>query len=150
MSHAYHRLHFHLVFSTKNRQRSITPELKPKLYAYLVGIVKNLDGTATAIGGVDDHVHLLFHTPPKYALSDVIGKIKSNSSKWVHEEFPTSAHFGWQIGYGLFSVSESNVAAVKAYIDNQEEHRRRLTFQDEFVALLEKHGITYDPKYLWD
>ena len=150
MSHAYHRLQFHLVFSTKNRLRTITPEFKPKLYAYMVGIVRGLDGMVTAIGGIEDHVHVLFHTPPKHALSEVIGKIKANSSKWVHETFSNSARFGWQAGYGLFSVSESNLAVVKKYIENQEEHHRRLTFQEEFVALLEKHGITYDPKYLWD
>jgi putative transposase len=150
MSHAYHRLHFHLVFSTKNRLRLITPQIKPKLYAYTVGIVQNLDGTLTAIGGVEDHVHLLFHTPPKHALSDVIGTIKANSSKWVHETFARSAEFGWQRGYGLFSVSESNVTSVREYVENQENHHRRITFQQEFVALLDKHGITYDSKYLWD
>lgn len=150
MSHAYARLHYHLVFSTKNRLPIIKPDLKDRLYGYMKGIVFNLDGVVEQIGGVKDHVHLLVFIPTKHALADAIKTIKANSSMWVHEEFPDRQDFAWQRGYGVFSVSESNVPAVKHYIENQEVHHRRWTFQEEFLALLKKHGIEYDPRYLWD
>jgi putative transposase len=150
MSHAYARLHYHIVFSTKERKSFIKPELKDRLHAYMVGIVNNLDGVVEAIGGVDDHVHLLAFCPPKLAVADFIGKIKANSSGWVHKTWPERAAFGWQRGYGAFSVSESVVDAVKAYIENQEEHHRTMTFQEEFRMLLIKHGIQFNEEDLWD
>jgi putative transposase len=149
MSHAFARLHYHLVFSTKERKTYIKTEFKDRLYAYISGIVYNLDGTVEEIGGVEDHVHLLFYSPPKHALADVIKAIKSGSSGWVHETWPELEAFAWQRGYGLFTVSESNADSVREYIRRQEEHHRRMTFQEEFVALLEKHRMQYDLKYLW-
>ena len=149
MSHAFARLHYHVVFSTKDRQTFIKPDLKERLYGYMVGIVTNLDGIVEAIGGVEDHVHLFVFCPPKIALADFIGKIKANSSGWVHETWSERAGFGWQRGYGAFTVSESNVEEVKAYILNQEAHHRRMTFKEEFIALLKKHGFEYDENELW-
>jgi REP element-mobilizing transposase RayT len=150
MSHAYTRLHYHIVFSTKERKTFIKPDLKQRLYAYMVGIVNNLDGIVEEIGGVDDHVHLLAFCPPKLAVADFIGRIKANSSGWVHKTWPERAAFGWQRGYGAFSVSESNVEALKAYIARQEEHHRNMTFQEEFRMLLIKHGIQFNEEDLWD
>jgi len=150
MSHAYSRLHYHLVFSTKDRTTFIKPEIRERLHSYMKGIVYNLDGIADEIGGVEDHVHLLFYSPPKRALSDVIKAIKAGSSGWVHETWPERAAFGWQRGYGLFSVSESMVNVVREYIRCQEEHHRRMSFQEEFLMLLQKHGIEYEARYLWD
>lgn len=150
MSHAYSRLHYHLVFSTKERKTYIKPEIKDRLHAYMKGIVFNLDGVVEEIGGVEDHVHLLFYSPPKHALSDVIKALKAGSSGWVHEIWPQRQAFSWQRGYGIFTVSESNVESVREYIRNQEEHHRRMTFEEEFIALLEKHGIEYDPRYVFD
>ncbi len=150
MSHAYSRLHYHIVFSTKDRKTFIKAEMKSRLYAYIIGIANNLDAMVEAIGGVEDHVHLLAFCPPKMALADFIGKIKSNSSGWIHETWPERAIFAWQRGYGAFTVSESNIEAVRVYIQNQEEHHRRMTFQDEFVGLLEKHRVVYDLATLWD
>jgi REP element-mobilizing transposase RayT len=150
MSHAYSRLHYHIVFSTKERKTFIKPDLKDRLHAYMVGIVNNLDGIVEEIGGVNDHVHLLAFCPPKLAVADFIGKIKANSSGWVHKTWPERAAFGWQRGYGAFSVSESNVEVVKAYIARQEEHYRRMTFQEEFRLLLIKHGIQFNEEDLWD
>jgi REP element-mobilizing transposase RayT len=150
MSHAYARLYYHLIFSTKNRLPHITPDIQDRLYGYMKGIVCNLDGVVEEIGGIDDHVHLLLYIPPKLALSDAIKTIKANSSKWVHEEFADRQEFAWQRGYGIFTVSESGIPAVKAYTHNQAEHHRRLTFQEEFLAFLKKHGIEYDPRCVWD
>jgi REP element-mobilizing transposase RayT len=150
MSHAYTRLHYHIVFSTKERKTFIKLDLKDRLYAYMVGIVSNLDGIVEQIGGIDDHVHLLAYCPPKLAVAEFIGKIKANSSGWVHKTWPDRAAFGWQRGYGAFSVSESNTDAVKAYIARQEEHHRTMTFQEEFRLLLIKHGIQFNEEDLWD
>lgn len=150
MSHAYSRLHYHLVFSTKERKTYIKPEIKDRLHTYMKGIIFNLDGVVEEIGGVEDHVHLLFYSPPKHALSDVIKAVKAGSSGWVHEIWPQRQAFAWQRGYGIFSVSESNVESVRDYIRNQEEHHRRMTFEEEFIALLEKHKIEYDPRYVFD
>lgn len=150
MSHAYSRLHYHIVFSTKDRQTFIKPDLQVRLYGYMTGIVTNLDGIVEEIGGIDDHVHLLAYCPPKIALADFIGKIKSNSSGWVHETWLERAMFGWQRGYGAFTVSESNLEMVKAYIRNQQEHHRRMTYKDEFRFLLMKHRVQFDEEDLWD
>ncbi len=150
MSHAFARLHYHLIFSTKQRKGMITPDLQPRLHAYLAGIIRNLEGVAHEIGGIEDHVHLLFFTPPKLALSDVIGTIKANSSKWIHETWPERREFAWQRGYGVFSVSESQTAAVRAYIQNQPAHHQRQSFQEEFVEYLRKHEFEYDDQDLWD
>jgi len=150
MSHAYARLHYHMVFSTKDRKTFIKSDLKDRIYGYIVGIVNNLGGVVQAIGGVEDHVHLLAYCPPKIALADFIGKIKANSSGWVHETWPERAVFAWQRGYGVFTVSESIVPSVTLYIENQEEHHKRLTFQEEFIAMLAKHGIPFDERHLWD
>ena len=114
------------------------------------GIVRNLKATALNINGPMDHVHLLVVLPPTLCMSDFLRDLKSNSTGWVREQGPKRFAFGWQIGYGAFSVSESNVEEVKAYIANQEEHHRIMSFQEEFVSLLKKHGIQYDEKYIWE
>jgi len=150
MSRAYSRLHYHIVFSTKERKTFIKADMKSRLHGYMIGIVNNLGRIVEAIGGVEDHVHLLAFCPPKIALADFIGKIKANSSGWVHETWPDRAAFGWQRGYGVFTVSESIIEAVTLYIQNQEEHHRRMTFQEEFVALLQKHRVPYDLANIWD
>jgi REP element-mobilizing transposase RayT len=101
------------------------------------------------INGPADHVHVLAVVPATAALADVMRVLKTNSSKWVHERWSDRALFGWQEGYGAFSVSESNRAAVLEYIRKQEQHHRKMTFQEEFVSLLKKHGIEYDERYIW-
>lgn len=150
MSRAFARLHYHLIFSTKNHQKLITPDLQPRLYAYMAGIIRNLEGVVQEIGGIEDHVHLLFFTPPKLALSDVIGTIKANSSKWVHETWRERREFGWQRGYGVFTVSESQRQIVKAYTQNQAVHHAVKTYQQEFVEYLDAHDFEYDISDLWD
>lgn len=147
MAHTYTELLAHIIFSTKERQPLINTELKPRLHAYMHGIVKDIGGKALIIGGIADHVHLLINLPTTVTLADALRTIKSNSSKWTHEE--GHKDFAWQSGYGAFSVSRSNVETVYKYIANQEEHHRRMTFQEEYVMFLQKHGIEYDERYLW-
>ncbi len=150
MAHTFTHLLTHIVFSTKGRELWLTAEIKPRLFAYLGGIVRELDGKALAINGPADHVHLLASLPAKTALSEIMRVVKANSSGWVHENFPAARAFAWQTGYGAFSVSASNLEAVQQYIADQETHHRRMTFQEEFVALLRKHGIEYEEQYLWE
>ena len=149
MGHTYASLLSHCIFSTKDRQPQITPKLAPELFAYMGGIVRSLNGVALLINGVPDHVHMLVSLPPTLAMADAMRLVKANSSKWVHETYPDQGAFSWQTGYGAFSVSRSNRVAVEAYIAKQEEHHRAVTFQEEFVTFLKKHGIEYDERYIW-
>jgi putative transposase len=149
MSHSYSYLLSHLVFSTKERRPCLDAELQPRVFAYLGGIIRELGGKALMVGGMPDHVHLLLSLSPTHAPADVVRVAKANSSRWVHETWPGHADFAWQTGYGIFSVSRSNQDAVLAYIANQAEHHARQTFQEEFVSLLNKHGVEYDERFIW-
>jgi putative transposase len=146
MSHAFSRNHIHVIFSTKDRRKTIPKDLQPRLWAYLAGICKNHEMVALIVGGTQDHVHLLFHLPPKLPLAKAVQLLKSNSSKWISDQI---REFPWQEGYAAFSVSSSNIESVTRYIQNQETHHRKIGFDDEFQAILKKHGIEYDPKYLF-
>ena len=149
MSHTFTHIILHIIFGTKDRAPLITADIKADLFAYIGGIVRELGGKALAINGMPDHLHLLVSLPPTLASSDAVRVIKANSSKWVHERWTTRGGFGWQQGYAAFSVSRSAMQDVEAYITNQEEHHRKVTFQEEFLALLNKHGIEYNERYLW-
>ena len=150
MSHTFTHLLYHVVFSTKDRKRYIDAKLRPQLLAYLGGITRELKGKALTVGGTADHVHLLVSLPPTLAVADAMRVLKTNSSRWVHQEGPTPrALFAWQTGYAAFSVSQSAREDVKRYIAGQEEHHRRMTFREEFLALLERHGVEFDERYLW-
>lgn len=141
-------LHFHVIFSTKDRAALISHEWRAKLHAYLGGIVKGMEGAPLAVGGIEDHVHLLVGLKSSHRLDYFLRDLKADSSEWVHKEVGRRT-FGWQKGYGAFYVSPSNVERVKRYTLNQEEHHRRKTFQDEDVELLRASGIEYDERYLW-
>ena len=145
MPHTISKNYVHVIFSTKDRRKTITKELQPRLWAYLSGIAKNHDMTIVALGGTEDHLHILFHLPPKLALAKAVLLLKSNSSKWMNE---AGTDFAWQEGYGAFSVSTSNLDSVVRYIRNQEKHHRKLTFEEEFRAILQRHGMEYDPRDL--
>ena len=140
-------LHYHLVFSTKDRIPMIK-EWCENLHAYLGGIVKGLNGVPLAIGGIEDHVHLLVGLTPSHRLDYFLRDLKADSSEWVHKEIRKKL-FAWQKGYGAFSVSPSSIEGVKQYVLNQKKHHRRKTFQEEYIELLEAAGIEYDEKYLW-
>ena len=150
MATTYTSLHYHLVFSTKNRERWIYPEIEERVWSYLAGIAKQNKMTPIQIGGVEDHVHVLLGASPTLAPSKIAQLVKGGSSAWIHDTFPDMKAFAWQDGFGGFTVSRSNVESVADYIRGQREHHRSRTFQDEYLALLQKHGVSYDEKYLWD
>lgn len=137
------------MFSTKHREPLITPDLAPRLHGYLGGAVRGEGGLAIEIGGMTDHVHLLVKWRPDEAVSTLMRNMKGGSSRWVHETFPEHRAFAWQEGYGAFSVSESQVETVRAYIRNQAHHHRTRSFKEEFVVLLEAHGVAYDAGLIW-
>lgn len=143
-------LHVHIVFSTKHRDLFIVPDLAPRLYAYLGGIARQAESPLVAVGGIEDHVHLLVSLGREWCVANLVRNLKSNSSKWVHKEFPEHAQFAWQAGYGAFAVSKSNVEAVKGYIARQEERHKGQTFQDEFRQTLVAHELEWDERFVWD
>jgi REP element-mobilizing transposase RayT len=149
MAHSYISNYYHCVFSTKERRRLITPDLEERLWPFLGGIARQHDMKALAIGGVEDHVHLLLSLPSTLAVAKAIQVIKGESSKWVHDTFPQHRTFQWQEGYGAFSLGISQKDVTVTYIQKQKEHHRKKTFQEEFLSFLAKHGIEYDPRYVW-
>lgn len=149
MGHSYTSSLFHCVFSTKERRKLITPELQERLWPYIGGIARDNRMKALTAGGIEDHVHILLSIPSTLAIAKAIQLIKGGSSKWVHETFPNMRAFAWQEGYGAFSIGISQIAVTTAYIQSQTRHHRRKTFQQEFIEFLEKHGIEYDPRYVW-
>jgi putative transposase len=140
----------HCVFSTKERRPLITPTLRDRLWPFLGGIARQHKMKAIEIGGVADHVHILLSLPATMPIAKAMQLIKGGSSKWVHETFPEHRNFEWQEKYGSFGVSVSQLDKIIEYIKGQERHHRKLTFQEEFLALLKKHRIEYDERYLWD
>ena len=146
MSHSHMHNPVHLVFSTKQRRKPIAKESQPRVWTYLAGICKKqrifVHGVHE-IGGVEDHVHMLIEIPPDMSFSDAIGEIKTGSSRWM------GPNFSWQRGFGVFGVSESNMSTVIRYIRNQEAHHRKMTYDQEFIALLEKHRVAYDRRYVF-
>jgi len=149
MPHTFTNLLYHIIFSTKDRVPYISSEIRADLHAYLGGIVRELGGVAVAVGGIEDHVHLLLRLPAELGISECLRVIKTNSSRWLHQKWPTQRRFAWQIGYGAFTVSASSQAAVVRYIQNQEQHHRKISFRDEFIAFLRKQSIEFDEQYLW-
>jgi REP element-mobilizing transposase RayT len=147
---SYVSSYHHVVFSTKERRPLITPALRERLWPYLGGIAHQNKMKALEIGGVADHVHLLLSLPATLPVAKAVQLIKGGSSKWVHETFPEHRRFEWQEKYGSFSVSVSQLDTIIQYIKRQEEHHWKLTFQEEFLALLKKHRIEYDERYLWE
>ena len=147
MSHSYVQNKLNVVFSTKERQKLIRDEIERELWAYIVGIGRNHQLPISAVGGIEDHIHILMELPGNALLSKAVQLIKAKSSRWFREKH--SKGFAWQEGYAAFSVSASNVEAVIKYIDNQREHHKKQTFEEEFMALLRKHGVDYDAKYVF-
>ena len=141
-------LHYHLVFSTKDRIASIAEPIRDRVHGYLGGIVRGIGGVPLEIGGTADHVHLLVGLKATHTVADVLRAIKGDSSRWVHETFGDS-RFSWQEGYGAFTVSRSNLSTVREYIAKQEEHHRKESFQEEYLEFLRKHEIEFDERYLW-
>jgi REP element-mobilizing transposase RayT len=151
MAQSLSRLWTHLIFSTKNRFPFLSDKkLRNDTNAYLAKMLRNHDCETLMVNGVEDHTHALFALSRTHSIASVVKEIKRTSSAFAKELSPTLAKFHWQNGYGAFSVSQSNLDETIRYIETQEEHHKRVTFQDEYRAFLKAYGITYDERYLWD
>ena len=146
MSHTYATNIVHCVFSTKERAPLMPEDRQEELWSYLLGIARKMEVKILAIGGVRDHLHVLIALPPKMNLAKVMCDLKANSSKWLNE---TGVRFSWQEGYGAFSVSPSRVTDVQRYIRNQAEHHKKRNFEEEFLELLKKSGISFEEEYVF-
>ena len=147
MAHTYTSELVHCVFSTQNRMKIISKDLQPKLWPYLGGIARKNGFHALAVGGTADHVHVLLSLPASMPVSKAVQLLKGGSSKWIHDS--TGHAFTWQEGYGAFTVGISQKADTIAYIAGQARHHARRSFEEEFIAFLKKHGIEYDPQYVY-
>ena len=150
MPGTYSQILLHIVFSTKDRAPWITPEISERLYPYIGGIIRAERGVLYDIGGIEDHAHLYLRWRPDATVSDLMRTVKSRSSKWVHDTFPSLGAFAWQEGFGVFTVSKSQEGAVKAYIVGQHEHHKKEDFKSELLRLLRAHGVEFDERYVFD
>jgi putative transposase len=144
------QIYVHLIFSTKNRERLIQDDIRPRLHEYMAGILRDMGAPSLVINSEPDHVHVLFVMSRTRTLSDTIGELKRGSSIWIKEVAPELSGFHWQNGYGAFSVSASKLEVVRRYIQNQREHHRTETFQEEFRRWLKEYEVEYDERYVWD
>jgi REP element-mobilizing transposase RayT len=150
MPQSFTCLHYHIVFSTKDRRPTIADDICERLYKYIGGSLSENKSRLVAVGGMSDHIHLLASMSKELSISDALRVIKTNSSKWVHETFPKHSAFAWQAGYAAFAVSFSNLDTVRRYIADQEMHHRRVDFKTEFMTLLKRHEIEFEETYLWE
>ena len=150
MAGKYLSLLVHFTWSTAGREPWLEADMRDDLYAYIGGTMKNKKAKLISAGGMFDHIHLYASMPSTISVADFVNAVKSNSSRWVHETYSRLRNFAWQEGYGAFSVSKSEEGKVVRYVRNQETHHRKRTFKEELIGLLEKHGIEYDNRYIWD
>jgi len=141
-------LTYHVIFGTKYRKRAIVESVEQEFHAYIGGIIKGEKGRLIEIGGVEDHIHILAGFSPTISVSEMLKRIKGNSSKWINDTKKVERRFEWQVGYGAFSVSQSLVSRVRAYIRKQKEHHKKVTFEAEFREYLHRHEIEYNPPYV--
>ena len=144
------RLDIHLIFSTKNRQSVLHDAVRDSLHRYMATVLQNYGCPPLLINSVPDHVHILFELARTVSVSDAVEEVKKTSSKWIKTQDEKFALFAWQAGYGAFAVSESNVAAVRKHITDQQQHHRKKSFQEEYRAFLKRHRVSFDEKYVWD
>ena len=149
MPRTYSAIYLHVIFATKARQAWLGDDIGERVHALLGGIVRDLGGSALAIGGVEDHVHLLIKWRTDETIATLKREVKSRSSRWIHEELGVGA-FAWQEGYSVFSVSRSGVDDVRSYIAKQVEHHRVRSFKEELIEFLERHGVEWDREYTFD
>ena len=150
MANTFTSLHYHVIFSTKNREPWISREIEERVWKFLGGIARENGMKALQIGGMPDHIHLALALPPTHSVSKALQLLKGGSSKWIKDSLRQMRGFAWQDGYGAFTVSKSNLPEVLDYIQNQPEHHRTKTFKEEYLAFLVRHGVDYDERYLWD
>ena len=144
---SYHSLYYHLIFATKHRRNYMNETQLEEMYKYITGVLKNIKARLFIINGPPDHVHIALSTNPDISISDFARSIKANTSRWIHQRFEGLKDFAWQEGYSVFSVSKSNMPQVVRYIQNQREHHKIVTFEEELKKFLKKHQIDYNPKY---
>ena len=150
MSQSLSNIVVHIIFSTKNRQRFMGVDIQPRVHAYLATVCRDQGCHAYCVGGTHDHVHIATSLSRTLAVSKLVEKLKVSSSLWVKKQSESYREFHWQKGYGIFSVSPSNLDKLTAYIGNQVEHHKRLSFQDEYRRFLNEYEIQYDEAYVWD
>lgn len=147
MANTFHQHLYHIVFSTSGRRRLMKQAIQAELWRVIVGIARAEGWKAITVGGMEEHVHLLISIPPAIAVAKAVQVIKANSSHWMKARV---RGFAWQQGYGSFTVSRSAITSVAKYIETQEKHHRGMSFEQEYLALLKRHGIEYDEKYVFD
>ena len=150
MGHSFSHLLVHIIFSTKGRTNSIYVDLQNELYPYICGISKGEKSPIYQINGTEDHLHILVALHPTKSVSDYVKRVKTHSTKWVHEKFPNLKSFAWQSGYASFSVSESSKKAVASYIATQKKHHQRIDYAQELKSFLEKHCVDFDVNHYLD
>ncbi len=150
MPNTYTQIYIHIIFAVRGRDSMIKPEHKEEIHKYITGIIQKRDSKLIAINSMPDHVHILIGYDPKMALSDLVRDIKRNSSVFINEKKWLKAKFYWQEGFGAFSYSRSQLDSVIKYIENQEEHHAKKNFKEEYIEMLEKFKVVYDPKYVFE
>ena len=150
MAQSLAKIYIHLIFSTKNREAVLRDDIRVELHKYVGGILRDLGSPSIEINTEPDHAHVLFSLSRTLSISQVVQEVKSGSSAWLKKQSGRYADFHWQNGYGAFSVSQSNVSDVRAYILNQRAHHRGMTFQEEFREFLRRFEIEFDERYVWD
>jgi len=150
MPQSLSKVYVHIIFSTKLRKPFITKDIQNELYSYIAGTLINLKSDVLKINGIKDHIHILCTLPRTITIAKILEEMKKSSSKWIKTNGTKWSGFAWQDGYGTFSVSSSLINNVIKYIENQEEHHKKVSFQDEFREFLKKYNIDYDERYLWD
>lgn len=150
MSQSLSSVLLHIIFSTKNREPFITPQIEAELHPYMATIFRELKSPALALDGAADHIHALCSLSRTTTIANLIEEVKTSSSKWIKTKGRDFRAFQWQRGYGAFSIGQSQVEVVKRYIRNQKEHHQRVTFQDEYRQVLKRYRVDYDERYVWD
>ncbi len=143
------KLVYHIIFSTKGRKQFIIPEIRDELFLYIGGIVNGEGGYLIQVGGITNHIHIVMELKPTHSLSEMMKKIKGNSSKWINEQRRLQFKFAWQEGYGAFTVSKSQISMVSQYVRDQEKHHQKQSFKEELIELLKLHRVDYDEQFIW-
>lgn len=150
MANTYHQLYIHGIFAVKYREAVIQKEWKHELFGVIGNLINETECKTILVNGVEDHVHCFFGLIPRLSISDVMQIAKGKSSKWVNENGLLNHRFEWQVGYGCFSYNHSQIDTLFKYIQNQEEHHKKVTFKDEYERILKEFGVSYDEKYLFE
>ena len=150
MPQSFCQIYVHIIFSTKDRWKWLSADIRPRVYAYLATLARNMGCPYIVVGGTDNHIHIVLDTGKANKPVDILARVKKESSKFVKTLGLKYRHFYWQNGYGMFSVSPASVQDVVCYIENQEQHHRTVSFKDEFRSFLDEYGLKYDERYLWD